>query len=323
MHQLPRRLLLSLALCAAAAPALADTFPSRPLKLMVPYAPGGAADITARLVADPLGQALGQPVVIENLGGASGTVGSQKVLQAPADGYQILYASPSELILPPLANPAVRLNAEDFVLVQPITEGVLVLITRPGLPVKTMDDFVELARSRADKPLIFGNMGVGSIYHLIMESAQETGRFGLVNVPYQGFSPLLPDLTSGRVDFTITAFSPLIQQYGKEGKLGIIGQFGATRSELLKDVHTAAESKTLRGLHASIWGGLFVKKGTPAPILKRLSEAMAKVLGDEQVRKAMLAQSKQPPQPMKLQEAAAMYTQETARFRAIASKVFK
>src|SRR5437868_2121305 len=135
--------------------ALADTFPGKPVNLMVPYPAGGPSDVIARIFSAPLGKELGQPVLVENLGGAAGAVAAQKVLAAPADGYYLFQGSPNEVILAPLANVAVKLKAEDFRLVHPVAESVMVFLVRKDLPVNSVDELIALARKSGDKPLTY------------------------------------------------------------------------------------------------------------------------------------------------------------------------
>ncbi len=171
--------------------ALAQSWPAKTVGLMVPYPAGGPSDAIARIFNAQLGKELGQQVLVENLGGVSGALAAQKVLAAPADGHLVFQGSPNEVILAPLANAAVKLKAEDFRLVHPVADAVMVFVTRKDLPVNTVDDLIALARKSPDKPLSYGSVGVGSLYHLILENVQAETGIKLTHIPYKGNAPLL------------------------------------------------------------------------------------------------------------------------------------
>ncbi|MCE2911378.1 MAG: tripartite tricarboxylate transporter substrate-binding protein [Pseudomonadota bacterium] len=202
-----RTLALAAGMLLGAQAALAQTYPVKPVNLMVPYPAGGPSDAIARIFNTQLGKELGQQVLVENLGGVSGALAAQKVLAAPADGYYIFQGSPNEVILSPLANSAVKLKAEDFRLVHPVADAVMVFVTRKDLPVSSVDELIALARKSADKPLTYGSVGIGSLYHLILEQAQAQTRVQLNHVPYKGNAPLLQDIAGGQVDFAVLVYS--------------------------------------------------------------------------------------------------------------------
>jgi tripartite-type tricarboxylate transporter receptor subunit TctC len=191
-----RTLALAAGMLLGAQAALAQTYPV-----------GGPSDAIARIFNTQLGKELGQQVLVENLGGVSGALAAQKVLAAPADGYYIFQGSPNEVILSPLANSAVKLKAEDFRLVHPVADAVMVFVTRKDLPVSSVDELIALARKSADKPLTYGSVGIGSLYHLILEQAQAQTRVQLNHVPYKGNAPLLQDIAGGQVDFAVLVYS--------------------------------------------------------------------------------------------------------------------
>jgi len=202
-----RTLALAAGMLLGAQAALAQTYPVKPVNLMVPYPAGGPSDAIARIFNTQLGKELGQQVLVENLGGVSGALAAQKVLAAPADGYYIFQGSPNEVILSPLANSAVKLKAEDFRLVHPVADAVMVFVTRKDLPVSSVDELIALARKSADKPLTYGSVGIGSLYHLILKQAQAQTRVQLNHVPYKGNAPLLQDIAGGQVDFAVLVYS--------------------------------------------------------------------------------------------------------------------
>ena len=308
-------------LLAAAGAVLAQAFPTKPVNLMVPYPAGGPSDAAARIFTAPLGKELGQPVIVENLGGVSGALAAQKVLSAPADGYYLFQGSPNEVILAPLANAAVKLKAEDFRLVHPVTDAVMVFVTRKDLPVNNVDELIALARKSGDKPLTYGSVGVGSLYHLILEDVQQRTGTRMLHAPYKGNAPLLTDLGGGSIDFAVLVYSAGMGTMAEQGRLKVIGQLGAQRSELLKNVPTVSEGKELKDMSYKIWSGFMVPKNTPEDVVQRLHKAIGETLKDPGVRSQLAAQTQLAAPPMTLAESAKFYESEIARYRAIAKAI--
>jgi tripartite-type tricarboxylate transporter receptor subunit TctC len=301
--------------------ALAQGYPGKPVNLMVPYPAGGPSDAIARIMNAPLGKELGQQVLVDNLGGVSGALAAQKVLAAPADGYYLFQGSPNEVILSPLANAAVKLKTEDFRVVHPVAEAVIVFVTRKDLPVNSVDELIALARKSADKPLTYGSVGVGSLYHLILENVQAVTGVKLAHVPYKGNAPLLQDIGGGQVDFAVLVYSAAMGGLADQGKVKVIGQLGAQRSELLKNVPTASEGQALKNFSYKIWTAFMVPKGTPEDVVVRLHGAIGKTLQSPEVRAQLAAQTQVASAPMSLAESAKFFEAETARYRAIARQI--
>lgn len=316
-----RQLALTAGLLLGTAAALAQGYPAKPVNLMVPYPAGGPSDAIARIFNPALGRELGQQVLVENLGGVSGAMAAQKVLAAPADGYYIFQGSPNEVILAPLANAAVKLKAEDFRLVQPVADAVMVFVTRKDLPVNNVDELIALARKSSDKPLIYGSVGIGSLYHLILESVQASTGVKLTHVPYKGNAPLLQDVGGGQVDFAVLVYSAAMGALAEQGRMKVIGQLGAQRSELLKNVPAASEGQALKNFSYKIWTGFMVPKSTPEDVVVRLHAAIGKTLQDPTVRTQLAAQTQLAAAPMSLAESAKFFEAETARYRAIAKQI--
>jgi tripartite-type tricarboxylate transporter receptor subunit TctC len=316
-----RSLALVAGLALGAGAAFAQGFPTKPVNLMVPYPAGGPSDAIARIFATPLGKELGQQVLVENLGGVSGALAAQKVLAAPADGYYIFQGSPNEVILSPLANAAVKLKTEDFRLVHPVADAVMVFVTRKDLGVNNVDELIALARKSADKPLSYGSVGLGSLYHLILENVQATTGIKLAHVPYKGNAPLLQDIAGGQVDFAVLVYSAAMGALADQGRLKVIGQLGAQRSELLKNVPAMSETQSLKNVSYKIWTGFMVPKNTPEDVVVRLHTAIGKTLQDPAVRSQLAAQTQLAATPMTLAESAKFFEAETARYRAIAKQI--
>jgi tripartite-type tricarboxylate transporter receptor subunit TctC len=314
-HALFGALLLSAGIC------MAQGYPAKPVNLMVPYPAGGPSDATARIFTVPLGKELGQQVIVENLGGVSGAMAAQKVLAAPADGYYVFQGSPNEVILSPLANAAVKLKTEDFRLVHPVAEAVMVFVARKDLPANSVDELIALARKSGDKPLTYGSVGVGSLYHLILEKVQQDAGIKLLHAPYKGNAPLLQDIGGGQVDFAVLVYSAAMGALADQGRLKVIGQLGAQRSELLRSVPSASEGKELKNLDFKIWSGFMVPRNTPEDVVQRLHKAIGATLKDANVRAQLAAQTQLAAAPMSGPEATKFFESETARYRAIAKTI--
>ncbi|MBV7541640.1 tripartite tricarboxylate transporter substrate binding protein [Acidovorax sp. sic0104] len=308
-------------LLLAASAAMAQNFPSKPISLMVPYPAGGPSDALARVLNVPLGKELGQQVMIENLGGTSGAIAAQKVLAAPADGYYLFQGTANEVILSPMANAAVKLKTEDFRLVHPVADMVMVFVARKDLPANSVDELIALARKSGDKPLTYGSVGVGSLYHFILEDVQQRKNIRLSHVPYKGNAPLLQDLGGGHVDFAVLVYSAAMGALADQGRLKVIGQLGAQRSELLKNVPTASEGKELKDFSYRIWSGILVRQNTPEEVVRTLHKAIGTTLQDPAVRKQLAEQTQVPAAPMTLAESAKYFEAETARYRGLAKAI--
>jgi len=310
-------LLTALLLAAGAAHAQSG----KPINLMVPYPAGGPSDSAARIISVPLGNALKDQVIVENLGGASGAIAAQKVLSAPADGRYIFQGSPNEVILAALANAAVKVKAEDFRLVHPMTDATMVFVARKDLPANNVDELIALARKSSDKPLNYGSVGIGSLYHFILEDVQKRTNIKLSHVPYKGNAPLLQDVGGGQVDFAVLVYSSGMGALADQGRLKIIGQLGATRSPLLKNVPTVAEGKALPKFEYKTWSGFMVPKNTPEPVVENLHKAIVATMKEEPVRSQLAAQMQLASPQMTLAESSKFFDAEIARYRGIAKAI--
>jgi len=273
----------------------AQTFPSKPVVLMVPYPVGGVSDVIARTLSSTLAKHLGQPVVVENLGGASGGIAAQKVLNSPSDGYIILQGSPNELILAPLANASIKYRSEDFRLVQMITVNPLVMLARKDFPASNGDELMAYAKrgAAAGKPLTYASVGPGSFYHLL----------------------------AGQVDIFMTPYGKGQVQLVEEGKLKAPAVLSATRQQLFSKVPTLDESNALKGFVFDIWAGYFVHKNTPEAVVQVLHKALGEVANDAVVRGQLEAQAMIVPTPRPLAELSKLYADNTAQMRAIAQSM--
>lgn len=300
--------------------AFAQAYPARPVTLLVPYPAGGVSDVVARTVNTVMAKHLGQPVIVENLGGASGGIAAQKVLNAPADGHLVFQGSPNELILAPLSNAAIKYRSEDFRLVQTVTVNPLAMFARKDLPVNNGDELLAYARktAAAGRPLTFASVGPGSLYHLLGEHLSKLSGIPMTHVPYKGIAPAQQDLLAGMVDVFISPYGKGQLQMVEEGKLKVVGTLSAERQELLKKYPTLDESAGLKGFVFDTWAGFFVHKDTPEPVVQALHKALGEVANDPGVRAALEAQAMIVPRPQPLPALARLYADNTAKYRALA-----
>lgn len=245
-------LLLSL---FASAPATADDYPSKPIRLVVPYPAGGASDQRSRHIADKLAKAMGQPVLVENKAGASGTIGAAYVAQAAPDGYTLLYGSTNELVLAPVVIPSARYDAvRDFAPVSQVVSGYPVLVARQGLGVKSVDELITLARAKSGR-LTCGTPGVGTAFHFALEIVKRDANVDIIHVPFKGGAPTMGALLGGHVDI---AFSTIVESLPqiRAHKIVPLAVTSARRLPVLADVPTAVEVG-LPKLEMTLWAGVF------------------------------------------------------------------
>lgn len=303
--------------------AMAQNYPTKPVMLMVPYPAGGQSDVFARLVNTALAKHLGQPVLVENLGGVGGAMAAQKVLSAPSDGYYIFQGSPNELILTPLANAAVKFKSEDFRAVQMLASSPLAVNARKDLPANNADELVAYAAkvAKEGKPMTYASVGNGSFYHLLGEHMSKVTGIPMTHVPYKGGANILQDILGGQIDIFITPYGKAHVELAKQGRVKIVASLSPERVEMIKDVPSVNESKALKGFNFSIWSGYFVKKDTPEPIVKALHKALSETLGDPAVRAGLEAQGMELTKPLSLDAAAAAYTDGMVLYRGIAKSI--
>lgn len=295
-------------------------YPAKAVSLMVPYPAGGPSDAIARIFSTPMGKDLQQTMIVENLGGVSGSIAAQKVLSAPADGYYLFQGSSNEVVLSPLVNASVKLKAEDFRLVHPIIDAVMVVLTRADLGVSTTDELIALAR-KSPQPLTYGSVGIGSLYHFITEDMQQRTGTKMSHVPYKGNAPVMADIGGGHLDFAVLVYSAGMGALAEQGKLKVIGQLGATRSPLLPNVPAVSEGRELKNFAYRQWAGFMVPRATPETVVEKLHRSIQSVLREETVKTQLAAQTMSPSAAMSLSEAARFFESETARYRDMAKRI--
>jgi tripartite-type tricarboxylate transporter receptor subunit TctC len=295
--KLPRRNFLHLAAGAAALPAVsrfafAQAYPTRPVRIIVGFAPGGAADITARLIGQWLSERLGQQFVIDNRPGAGGNVATEAAVRAPADGYTLLLAHSINAINATLYE---KLNFNFIQDIAPVTSfasGALVMVVNPSVPARTVPEFIAYAKANPGK-INMASQGVGSTGHVSGELFKMMSGVNLVHVPYRGAGPALIDLLGGQVQVMFPATVSSIE-YIRAGRLRALAVTAATRKDALPDTPTVAEF--VPGYEASNWYGVGVPTGTPAEIIGKLNKEVNAGLADPKM-KARLADLGETPFP--------------------------
>jgi len=301
--------------------AQASTYPSKVITTICGYAAGGSGDFLSRTMSNRMQKTLGQSIVVDNVTGVGGALALQKALAAPADGYTISFATNSELILTPLTIAAAKYKAEDFRMIGLVADNYMMLIARPDLPANTVAELVALAKSRADRPLTVGHLGRGGIFHLPAERFMRDTGIKLVDVPYRGIAPMLPDLVSGQVDIAFIALGGPTLGMIQKGLLKAIAYTSVERQAALPSLPTFDESGLVKDFVFTAWGAIMLPKNTPEPVAQRLNAAVAEAIADPGVRKAISDSGQSASKPMTLAEANQFYVSETSRYRALAKLI--
>ena len=272
--------LLALGLAGSAA-AQTSGYPSRPIKMIVPYPPGGQGDVLGRIVGKKLSEILGQQVVIDNRGGAGGILGVDMGAKAPPDGYTMVMGGSSTLTLAPALNPALPYDPlRDLRPVSNLAVVTAALAVNPNLPARTVWELIELAKSKKGS-LTYG-AGHGSVSNVAMELFKSMTGVDIMHVPYKGFAPALTDLLAGEIDMTIGDYSTMVP-YAKAGKLRVLATTSSRRSAAAPQYPTIAEAG-VEGYSIDFWFGLLVPAGTPADIVAKLNSAVVNTLRAPDVR---------------------------------------
>jgi tripartite-type tricarboxylate transporter receptor subunit TctC len=275
---------LSAALVAAALPAWAQTFPSRPVHLVVSYAPGGTGDIVARLISDKLAAALGQTVVVENRAGASGSIGAQSVVSATPDGHTLLVGQPAEVAI---NQHWIRgLGYDPINDLQPVALATVVplaLVIPAAAPYATVADMLKASKARG---LSFASAGTGTPGHFAGELLKLKTGSNLTHVPYKGAGPALNDLLGNHVDLFFSGF-PAAWAQVKAGKLKLIAVSPAKRSTAAPDVPTVAEASGIADFDISLWQGVFAPRATPKEVVARLNAELNRIVTQPEIRERL------------------------------------
>ncbi len=283
--------LAAFSLCLAAGAAQAQGYPNKPVKIVVPFAPGGPADNYARFIAQRLGEELKQSFVIENKPGAGSIIGTDQVAKSPADGYTLLMMSNTHTVNESLIPSKPYGLMKDFVGIAPVNYSSLLLVTHPSVPVKNVGELIALAKSKPGK-LNYASSGNGTPYHMAGELFKFMAGIDMTHVPYKGSSGARTDIVSGQVDVMFDAETTMAVM-AREGKVRALASTGLTRSANLPDMPTVNESGVPK-FEATIWLGLMAPKGTPADIVNRLNAEVRKIVNHPEVKAAWARQGAVP-----------------------------
>lgn len=305
------------ATCLFIAPALhaqEPAYPKQPVTLVVPFPAGGPTDAMARVLAQKLGDRLGQPVLIDNRGGAGGSIAAELVARAPADGHTLFFGTTGTMAINPSLYKKLRYDpVKDFAPVSLMATTMNVLVVSPQVPAKTLAELVALAKAKPGE-LAYGSAGNGSSNHLSGELFRTSAGIQINHIPYKGSAPALIDLLGGRLSMMFDTIAQQTQNIAT-GKVNALAVTGATRSPLLPNVPTAQEAG-LKGFDVTIWYGVLAPKGTPAPVVERLQREMVAVMSTDEMKKRMAADGAEA-RTTTPTEFAALIKSDTAKWRPV------
>lgn len=282
-----------LACVAAAGPAIAQTaFPTKPIRLVCPFPPGGTTDLVARLVAQKLTEAWGQQVVVDNRPGAGGVIGTEMVAQAAPDGYTVLLGSITTHAVNPALYKSLKFDpVKDFNPVSLVVSSPQLLAVHPSVPAKSVKEFIALAKAKPGR-LNYASAGTGTSPHLTFELFRSMSGIDVVHVPYKGTGPAITDLVGGQVQAMITGVVALMPHV-KSSRLRALGVTSMKRVAALPDVPTIAESG-VSGFDVSSWFGVFLPARTPRPIVMKMNQEIGRILANPEVRQRLIDQGADP-----------------------------
>ena len=271
--------------------AAAQDYPSRPVRVIVPFAAGGPADVYARFLATKLQESLGQPFVIDNRPGAGSIIGTDAVAKSPADGYTLLLMSNTHTVNESLIPTKPFQLLRDFAPIAPINASDLVLVTRANLPVNNLGELLKLAKAKPGS-LSYASSGPGTPYHMAGELFKAIAGVAIVHIPYRGSSGARTDVLGGQVDMMFDAVTTMTEHI-KAGKVKAMGTTGTARSSVMPDLPTIAEAGVPK-YEATIWLGLMAPKATPPAIVERLNAEVSRIVGAPETARAWNAQGAAP-----------------------------
>lgn len=302
-----------LALCTFAVQA----WPDKPIILVVPNPPGGAADNLARGFAEEMGKRLQQTVIVENIGGASGALGAQKVLRAPADGYTLLFGNTSDMVVTPIANKAAGYATKAFTPIALVGLTPMTLVARPGLGVTTVDQLVARAKAQPNG-LSVGTTGTSSFQAFATVALQKAAGIDLLAVPYKGGAPLATDLLGGQIDLAVMAM-PGAMPLVRSGKLTLLGLLVDKRLPSAPELPTVNEGAAVKGVNMEIWAGIGGPPGLPPAVVERLNATVREILLDKDFNERRLKNGDLPVTPITAAEFGRFLNAEVEKFRSLAA----
>ena len=278
---------LGLAAALLVVPAAAQTYPTKPVRIVVPFAAGGPADVYARFMAQRLQETLGQSFVVDNRPGAGSVIGTDAAAKAAPDGYTLLLMSNAHTVNESLIPNKPFQLMRDFVAIAPINYSDLVLVANPAVPAASLKELIAQAKARPGK-LNYASSGPGTPYHMAGELFKSMAGVYLVHIPYRGSSGARTDVLGGQVDVMFDAVTTMAEQV-KSGRVKALATTGKTRSDVLPDVPTMNESG-MPGYEATLWLGLMAPRGTPKPVVDKLNEAISRIVGQPDVKQTWAKQ---------------------------------
>jgi tripartite-type tricarboxylate transporter receptor subunit TctC len=279
------------ALAAATLPALAQSYPNKPIRMVIPFAAGGNTDIIGRIFAPKMAEILGQQIIIDNRGGAGGTIGTEAVKRSAPDGYTILMASAGHTINPAMIKKLPYDSVKDFVPMGIVADVPTAFVIHPSLPPKNLKEFIALAKARPND-IFYSTAGRGTVGHLAAELLISSAKIKLTGVHYKGSGPSMIDLVGGHVQMQFPSM-PAAVPYVAQGRLRMIAQTGEKRSPAAPSVPTMQE-QGLKGFVVSSGFSMFAPAGTPKAIVDKLNAALAQSLKDPKVSKTLIGQGAEP-----------------------------
>ena len=310
----------SLGMLALSPAALAQSYPTKPVTMIVAFPAGGGSDVIGRMVGKSMQDSLGQPVIVENVVGVGGSLGVLKAANATPDGYTILAGSPLELIYTPLGVAAAKNKPEDMRMAALVGHTPIAIAVRKDLPVNTLEEFMQLAKS-ADKPLSFGSTGIGSLYHLMAEKAlQISGAKGL-HAPYNGLAPYLKDLMGGVLDFAVVPLVGPVLGAIEGGQIKALAVASPQSIARLPKLPPAKNTKGFEDYQFSIWIGVQASPKTPEAQVAAIHKAVYAGLANPDTRKSIEASGTVIAEPMNLAQLESFYKKEATTGAAIAKSI--
>jgi tripartite-type tricarboxylate transporter receptor subunit TctC len=285
------RCLAVFAMALGVLPAAAQDYPNRAVRIIVPFAPGGSADVFGRAVAQHLQQALGQNFVIDNRPGGGSLIGTDAVAKAAPDGYTLLLMSNTHTVNESLIPNKSYALMRDFTPIAPISYSDLVLVTKADLPAKTLGDLIKAAKAKPGG-MSYASSGPGTPYHMAGELFKAMAGISVVHIPYRGSAGARTDVLGGQLEMMFDAI-PTMTEHIKSGKVRVLATTGKTRTTVLPDVPTMDEAG-VKGYEATLWLGLLAPKGTPPAVVSRLNSELSKFTSNPQTRQAWNAQGAMP-----------------------------
>lgn len=270
------------ALFAGSLPAARAEYPERPVKLIVPYAPGGTVDVFARIIVQELESKIGKPVIVENIQGAGGAIGVARAVRSPNDGYTILMGIVSDVVLAPLTESSAGYTYKDLEPIGPLGTSGLGVVANPALKIRNLSELIAYAKKNPGK-VSYGATGAGSLPALAMEDFKRRAKVNMNFIPYASASKIAVDVMGGHLDVGVSGL-PALLEHIKGNRLSGVGVLSKDRDLGNKDLPSAGETPELKGADFFFWTGLFAPKGTPAPIVNKLNLAFAEVLKEQKVK---------------------------------------